>query len=66
MIIRLIKCMLTYLARNTRPDPEYAVHQCVRFQSDPRKPHANVIKRIGRYIYLALRIKALASSRLQI
>ena len=23
--------MLTYLARNTRPDIEYAVHQCARF-----------------------------------
>ena len=41
--------MLTYLARNTRPDIEYAVHQCARFQSDPRKAHANAIKRIGRY-----------------
>ena len=42
--------MLTYLARNTRPDIEYAVHQCARFQSDPRKPHGNAIKRIGRYL----------------
>ena len=42
--------MLTYLARNTRPDIEYAVHQCARFQSDPRKAHANAIKRIGRYL----------------
>ena len=42
--------MLIYLARNTRPDIEYAVHQCARFQCDPRKPHANAIKRIGRYL----------------
>ena len=42
--------MLNYLARNTRPDIEYAVHQCARFQSDPRKPHGNAIKRIGRYL----------------
>ena len=42
--------MLTYLARNTRPDIEYAVHQCARFQCNPRKPHANAIKRIGRYL----------------
>ena len=27
--------MLTYLARNTRPDIEYTVHQCARFQCDP-------------------------------
>ena len=42
--------MLTYLARNTRPDIEYAVHQCARFQSNPKKPHANAIKRIVRYL----------------
>ena len=42
--------MLTYLARNTRPDIEYAVHQCARFQCDPKKPHANAIKRIVRYL----------------
>ena len=42
--------MLTYLARNARPDIEYDVHQCARFQCDPRKPHDNAIRRIGRYI----------------
>ena len=42
--------MLTYLARNTRPDIEYAVHQCARFQVNPRKPHTAAIKRIGRYL----------------
>ncbi len=42
--------MLTYLARNTRPDIEYAVHQCARFQIDPRRPHERAIKRIGRYL----------------
>eukprot|EP00957_Ditylum_brightwellii_P108185 8254131-Ditylum_brightwellii.AAC.1 len=31
--------LLTYLARNTRPDIEYAVHMCDCYQSDPRKPH---------------------------
>ena len=51
--------MCTYVVSNTRPDWEYAVHQCVRFQCDPRKPHANVIKRIGRYI-IGLRDKDLA------
>eukprot|EP00957_Ditylum_brightwellii_P069690 5292444-Ditylum_brightwellii.AAC.1 len=39
--------MLTYLARATRPDIEYAVHMCARFQSDPRTPHHNAFKRIG-------------------
>ena len=42
--------MLTYLARNTRPDIEYAVHQCARFQTDPKQPHYNAVKRIGRYL----------------
>eukprot|EP00957_Ditylum_brightwellii_P203887 15336669-Ditylum_brightwellii.AAC.1 len=34
--------MLTYLARNTRPDIENAVHMCARFQSGARTPHFNV------------------------
>ena len=42
--------MLTYLARNTRPDIEYAVHQCARFQINPKLAHENAIKRIGRYL----------------
>ena len=42
--------MLTYLARNTRPDIEYAVHQCARFQINPKTPHFNAVKRIGRYL----------------
>eukprot|EP00957_Ditylum_brightwellii_P056360 4272298-Ditylum_brightwellii.AAC.1 len=39
--------LLTYLARNTHPDIEYAVCMCACYQSDPRKPHGNAIKRIG-------------------
>ena len=42
--------MLIYLARNTRPDIEYAVHTCARFQLDPKKSHENAVKRIGRYL----------------
>ncbi|GFH58525.1 hypothetical protein CTEN210_15001 [Chaetoceros tenuissimus] len=42
--------MLIYLARNTRPDIEYAVHTCARFQLDPKKIHENAVKRIGRYL----------------
>ena len=42
--------MLTYFERNTIPDIEYTVHQCARFQCDPRKPHGNTINRIGRYL----------------
>ena len=42
--------MLIYLSRNTRPDIEYAVHQCARFQLNPTTIHENAVKRIGRYL----------------
>ena len=42
--------MLTYISRNTRPDIEYAVHQCARFQINPKKAHENAVMRIGRYL----------------
>ena len=42
--------MLFYLSRNARPDIEYAVHQCTRFQNTPTKSHVNIIKRIVRYL----------------
>ena len=42
--------ILTYIARNTRPDIEYAVHQCARFQINPKKAHDNAVKRICRYL----------------
>jgi len=41
---------LAYLAKNTRPDIEYAVHQCARYQNDPKIPHGNAVKRICRYL----------------
>ena len=47
---RSLICMLTYLARSTRPGKEYAVHQCARFQSNPKKLHVNAINRIVRYL----------------
>ena len=42
--------ILIYLACNTRPDIEYAVHQCARFQIDPKKAHEIAVKRIARYL----------------
>ena len=42
--------MLTYLARNTRSGIEYVVRQYEHFQSGPRKPRDNDIKRIVRYL----------------
>ena len=47
---RSIIGMLTYISRNTRPDIEYAVHQCARFQLNPKKAHENSVIRIGRYL----------------
>ena len=49
---------LNYLAKSTRPDIEYAVHQCARFMANPRRSHAQAIKRIARYL-LATRDRGL-------
>ena len=42
--------MLMYLSSNTRPDIQFAVHQCARFTHIPRGSHAEAIKRICRYL----------------
>ena len=39
-----------YLASNTRPDIQFAVHQCVRFTHNPRESHGEAVKRICRYL----------------
>ena len=41
---------LNFLKKSTRPDIAYAVHQCARFQIDPKESHAKAVKRIGRYL----------------
>ena len=41
---------LNFLEKSTRPDIAEAVHQCARYCSDPRKEHAEAVKRIGRYL----------------
>jgi hypothetical protein len=41
---------LNYLEKSTRPDIAYAVHQCARFASNPKKCHGVAIKHIGRYL----------------
>ena len=41
---------LNYLEKSTRPDISYAVHQCARFQSDPKKEHGNAVMWICRYL----------------
>ena len=42
--------MLLYLCSNSRPDIQYAVHQCARFSHDPGKKHGNAVKKIVRYL----------------
>jgi Reverse transcriptase (RNA-dependent DNA polymerase) len=41
---------LNYLEKSTRPDIAYAVHQCDRFASNPKKSHGLAVKHIGRYL----------------
>jgi hypothetical protein len=41
---------LNFLEKSTRPEIAYAVHQCARFSSNPRKSHANAIKYLCRYL----------------
>ena len=42
--------MLMYLSTNTRPDIQFAVHQCARFTHCPRHSHERAILRICRYL----------------
>ena len=42
--------MLLYLSSNTRPDIQFAVHQCARFTHNPKASHAIAIKKILRYL----------------
>jgi hypothetical protein len=42
--------MMLYLSSNSRPDIQYAVHQCARFTHCPKKSHAEGLKRICRYL----------------
>jgi hypothetical protein len=42
--------MLLYLSTNTRPDITFAVSQVARFNSNPKKSHAQAIKTIIRYL----------------
>jgi len=42
--------MLLYLSSNSRPDIQYAVHQCARFTHAPRLSHQTALLRICRYL----------------
>ena len=41
---------LNFLEKSSRPDIAFAVHQCARFASNPKKSHADAVKQIGRYL----------------
>ena len=41
---------LNYLAATTRPEIQFAVHQCARYSQDPKMVHEKAIKRIVRYL----------------
>ncbi len=42
--------MLMYLMSNSRPNIQYAVHQCARFTHSPRASHEQAILRMCRYL----------------
>jgi hypothetical protein len=42
--------MLLYISSNSRPDIQFAVHQCARFTHCPKASHEEGIKRICRYL----------------
>ena len=42
--------MLGYLQSSTRPDISMAVHQCARFNTNPKLIHEKAVKRIARYL----------------
>ena len=48
--MRSVVGMLNYLAGTSRPETSFAVHQCSRFQADPKKPHGSAVKRIVAYL----------------
>jgi hypothetical protein len=47
---RLVIGKLNFLEKSTRPEIAYAVHQCARFLSYPKKSHANAVKSLCRYL----------------
>ena len=41
---------MNYLARTTRPDILFAVHQCAKYSIDTKQSHEGVVKRIELYL----------------
>ncbi len=42
--------MLTYLSTSTRPDIAFAVHQCARFSTNPKRIYEVAVRQIVRYL----------------
>jgi hypothetical protein len=42
--------MMMYQSSNSRPDIQFAVHQCARFTHSPKRTHGDAILRICRYL----------------
>ena len=42
--------MLSYLQGTTRPDISMLVHQCARFNNDPKLSHERAVKRTCKYL----------------
>ena len=42
--------MYLYLSGNSRPDIQFAVHQCARFTHSPKASHAQAVKKIAKYL----------------
>ena len=42
--------MAMYLCSNTRPDIQFATHQCARFSHTPKASHTNAMKWICKYL----------------
>ena len=49
---------MNFLEISTRLDISVSIHQCARFSEQPKRSHAEAVKRIGRYL-LATRSKGL-------
>jgi hypothetical protein len=41
---------LNFLEKSMQPELAYAVHQCARFCSNPKRSHGEAVKHIGRYL----------------
>jgi hypothetical protein len=46
---KLVIGKLNYLEKATRSNISFAVHQCARFVSNPKKEHGDAVRWIGRY-----------------